>query len=73
VTQEPAVDPAFMLDTAHEQLGEGDTAPAREEAYFAGARLDDDELRDAAAEDERRSSTSGSQWANSKRFSTLRG
>ena len=46
------VDPAFMLDLAHEQLGEGDTAPAREEAYFAGARLDDDELRDAAAEDE---------------------
>jgi hypothetical protein len=48
------VDPAFMLDLAHEQLGGGNTTPAREEAYFAGARLDDDELRDAAAEDEAR-------------------
>ena len=43
-----------MLDLVHEQLGEVETAPAREEAYFAGARLDDDELRDAAAEDEQR-------------------
>jgi hypothetical protein len=34
------VDPAFMLDLVHEQLGEGETAPAREEAYFAGARID---------------------------------
>ena len=48
------VDPAFMLDLAHEQLGENDMTPAREEAYFAGARLNDDELRDAAAEDEQR-------------------
>jgi hypothetical protein len=46
------VDPAFMLDLVHEQLGEVETAPAREDAYFAGARLDDDDLRDAAAEDE---------------------
>ncbi len=48
------VEPAFTLDLAHEQLGEVETAPAREEAYFAGARLDHDELRDAAAEDEQR-------------------
>jgi hypothetical protein len=48
------VDPAFMLDLVHEQLREVETAPAREEAYFAGARIDDDELRDAAAEDEQR-------------------
>src|SRR5450755_4587616 len=48
------VDPAFMLDLAHGQLGNGDSGPAREEAYFAGARLDDDELREAAAEDEAR-------------------
>jgi hypothetical protein len=48
------IDPAFMLDLVHEQLGEVETAPAREEAYFAGARIDDDELRDAAAEDEQR-------------------
>jgi hypothetical protein len=48
------VDPAFMLDLVHEHIGEGDTTPAREDAYFAGARVDDDELRDAAAEDEQR-------------------
>jgi hypothetical protein len=48
------VDPAFMLDLVHEQLGEVETAPSREEAYFAGARIDDDELRDAAAEDAQR-------------------
>jgi hypothetical protein len=48
------VDPVFMLDLVQEQLREVETTPAREEAYFAGARLDDDELRDAAAEDEQR-------------------
>jgi len=48
------VDPAFMIDLVHEQLQDEQTAPAREEAYFAGARLDDDELRDAAAQDEQR-------------------
>jgi hypothetical protein len=48
------VDPAFMLDLVHQQLSEVETVPAREEAYFAGARIDDDELRDAAAEDEQR-------------------
>ena len=48
------VDPAFMLDLVHEQLGASDTTPAREEAYFAGARLDDNELREAADEDEQR-------------------
>jgi ParB-like chromosome segregation protein Spo0J len=46
------VDPVFMLDLVQEQLAEGDSEPAHEEAYFAGARLDDDELRDAAAEEE---------------------
>jgi hypothetical protein len=48
------VDPAFMLALACEQLRDDDTAPAREEAYFAGTRLDDDGLRDASAEDETR-------------------
>ena len=45
------VDPAFMLDLVHEQLGASETTPARarEEAYFAGARRDDSELREAAA------------------------
>ena len=35
-----------MLDLVNEQLDDGDTVAAREEAYFAGARIDDDELRD---------------------------
>jgi hypothetical protein len=48
------VDPVFMLDVIHEQLKDTDAAIAREEPYFAGARLDDDELRDAAHEDQQR-------------------
>jgi hypothetical protein len=48
------VDPAFMIDLVHQQLQDDETEPAREEPYFAGARLDDAELRDAAAEDEQR-------------------
>ena len=61
------VDPAFMLDLAHEQLGNGDTGPAREEAYFAGARLDDDDLRDAAAEDEQRRAQARARHAEATR------
>jgi hypothetical protein len=48
------IDPAFMIDLVHQQLEDDESEPARDEAYFAGARLDDDELRDAAAEDEQR-------------------
>jgi hypothetical protein len=48
------VDPTFMIDLVHQRLQDDESAPAREEAYFAGARLDDDELRDAAAEDQQR-------------------
>ncbi|MGH2856202.1 MAG: ParB/RepB/Spo0J family partition protein [Solirubrobacteraceae bacterium] len=48
------VDPAFMIDLVRQQLQDDQSGPAREEAYFAGGRLDDDELRDAAAEDEQR-------------------
>ncbi len=61
------VDPAFMLDLVHEQLGDGETAPAREEAYFAGARIDDDELRDAAAEDEQRRAQARARHAEATR------
>ena len=61
------VDPAFMLDLAHEQLGNGDIGPAREEAYFAGARLDDDDLRDAAAEDEQRRAQARARHAEATR------
>jgi hypothetical protein len=45
------IDPVFMLDTARQQLADTDSPPARDERYFAGARLDDDDLRDAAEDD----------------------
>ena len=61
------VDPAFMLDLVHEQLGGVETAPAREEAYFAGARVDDDELRDAAAEDDQRRAQARARHAEATR------
>jgi hypothetical protein len=46
------VDPLFMLDVVRERLqaDDGDD-PAREESYFAGARLHDADLRAAAADD----------------------
>ena len=47
--------------------GQGDTTPAREEAYFAGARLDDDELRDAAADDEQRRAQARARHADATR------
>jgi hypothetical protein len=61
------VDPAFMLDLAHEQLEESEKTPAREEAYFAGAHVDDDELRDAAAEDEARRAQARARQAEATR------
>jgi hypothetical protein len=48
------IDPVFMLDAIRQQLADADGEVAREEAYFGGARLDDDELRDAAEEDRQR-------------------
>ena len=56
-----------MLDLVQEHIGEDDTTPAREEAYFAGARLDDDELRDAAAEDEQRRAQARARHADATR------
>jgi hypothetical protein len=61
------VDPTFMLDLVHEQLNDADATPAREEAYFAGARIDDDELRDAAAEDEQRRARARARHADATR------
>lgn len=61
------VDPVFMLDLVREQLGEVETAPAREAAYFAGARIDDDELRDAAAEEEQRRAQARARHAEATR------
>ena len=48
------VDPVFMIDLAREALHTGGEQPARDEAFFAGARLDDTELRDAAEEHRQR-------------------
>ena len=61
------VDPAFMLDLVHEQLEQADATPAREEAYFAGARIDDAELRGAAAEDEQRRAQARARHAEAMR------
>ena len=61
------VDPVFMLDLVHEQLNDADATPAREEAYFAGARLDDDDLRDAATEDEQRRTQARARHADATR------
>ncbi len=61
------VDPAFMIDLVHPELRDDTSAPAREEAYFAGARLNDDELRDAAATDEQRRAQARARHAQATR------
>ncbi len=62
------IDPVFMLDLAREQLEyDSDQTPAREEAYFAGAKLQDDELRDAAAEDRQRREAERARRAHGER------
>jgi ParB-like chromosome segregation protein Spo0J len=61
------VDPAFMIDLVHQELKDDTSAPAREEAYFAGARLDDEELRDAAAADEQRRAQARARHAEATR------
>jgi hypothetical protein len=49
------VNPAFIIDLVHDQLAHGQNDEiAREEAFFAGAALDDDELRAAGQEDRAR-------------------
>jgi hypothetical protein len=48
------IDPVFMIDAVRQQLADASAETAREETYFGGAHLDDDELRDAAEEDRRR-------------------
>jgi hypothetical protein len=45
------VDPVFMLDAIRAQLEDSDGTVAREQSYFAGARLDDAELRAAGKQD----------------------
>ena len=49
------VNPLFMIDLARDHLaGHQDDQPAREEAFFAGAALDDDDLQAAGQEDRER-------------------
>jgi hypothetical protein len=58
----------FMLDLVREQLGEStDASPAAEHAYFAGAKLADDEMRDAAAEDQKRRQAERQRQADAER------
>jgi hypothetical protein len=49
------VDPLFILDLFHHELDHDHAdAPARDDAFFAGAGLNDDELRQAARDDQAR-------------------
>ena len=49
------VNPVFMIDLVREHLADHqDDQAAREEAFFAGAAIDDDELRTAGREDRER-------------------
>jgi hypothetical protein len=62
------IDPVFMIDLVHDQLGEStDETPAAEHAYFAGAKLSDEELRDAAAEDQKRRQAERQRQADAER------
>jgi hypothetical protein len=61
------IDPAFMIDLAHQHLQDDEAAPAREDAYFAGAHLDAAELKDAAAEDEQRRAQARARHAEATR------
>ncbi|MDP9259757.1 MAG: hypothetical protein M3Q31_24840, partial [Actinomycetota bacterium] len=48
------IDPVFMLDAIREQLEASDGAIAREQSYFAGAGLNDADLRGAGEQDRAR-------------------
>src|SRR5205823_14353877 len=61
------VDPVFMIDLARDALRTGSDEPARDETYFAGARIDDAELRDAAEEDRQRKQQARARQADATR------
>jgi hypothetical protein len=61
------VDPVFMIDLARDALQTGNDEPARDETYFAGARIDDAELRDAAEEDRQRKQQARARQAEATR------
>jgi ParB-like chromosome segregation protein Spo0J len=48
------VDPVFIIDLVAEHLKDDNVATAREEAFFKGANLNDEDLRGAADEDHKR-------------------
>ena len=61
------VDPVFMIDLARDALQTGNDEPARDETYFAGARIDDAELRDAAEQDRQRKQQARARQAEATR------
>ena len=61
------VDPVFMIDLARDALQTGSDEPARDETFFAGARIDDAELRDAAEEDRQRKQQARARQAEATR------
>ena len=61
------VDPAFMIDLVHEQLDHADAGPAREDAFFKGARINDEEMRGAAEEDRKRNQSWRTRQADATR------
>jgi hypothetical protein len=48
------IDPAFVIEAIHETIGESELTGAVEETYFGAAKLSDDDIRAAAAEDKQR-------------------
>ena len=61
------VDPVFTIDLARDALHTGSDEPARDETFFAGARIDDADLRDAAEEDRRRKQQARARQADATR------
>jgi len=55
------IDPVFILDEVRTQLAAADAGPERDESFFGGAKLDDEEMKEAAeAERKRRQEAAGS-------------
>jgi hypothetical protein len=61
------IDPVFMIDLAREALQAGSDEPARDEAFFAGAKLDDADLRDVAEEHRQRKQEARARQAEATR------
>ena len=61
------VDPVFTIDLAREAIQDGSDELARDETFFAGAGIDDAELRDVAEEDRRRKQQARARQAEATR------